>query len=292
MTEDIGNSNGSKDEGIKEAGTTKSVNGDAKNPVIKKSREKSVKYPYYSLKECFNYLSIVHKIGGRKGAQIGSILSEMNINSANNRRFSYLTSSSEIFGLIERSDQLIKPTELGILILFPPNGDSQKKQLLIQSFENSEVYSNIVTKYNETILPNRDLLRIEFYHLKIATNVLDIAVDSFIESAQYVGVLDENSRLLIPTNVPELEDLLGQGKPSPENSPPEPNGQKIPKVAKENPPKENPSDEKDDFEGKIDMVRFEVLTSTGLKAIVCMPSKCSKEDIEKIKKIVNAYGPD
>ena len=40
------------------------------------------------------------------------------------------------------------------------------------------------------------------------------------------------------------------------------------------------------------MVRFEVLTSTGLKAIVCMPSKCSKEDIEKIKKIVNAYGPD
>ena len=56
MTEDIGNSNGSeKMKEFKEAGTTKSVNGDAKNPVIKKSREKSVKYPYYSLKECFKF---------------------------------------------------------------------------------------------------------------------------------------------------------------------------------------------------------------------------------------------
>ncbi len=284
---DESDANVPKDNIAKETAALKGVNNERKEPAIKKSREKSVKYPYYSIEKCIDYLNIIHKIGGRKGAQIGSILSEMNINSPNNNRLSYLNSSSEIFGLIEKSDQTIKPTELGILILFPPNGEGQKKQLLIRSIKNSEIYANIIDKYNENILPNRDFLRTEFYHLKIAPAVLDQAVNSFIESIQYVSVLDEDNRLLIPPEITTvtstaMEKIYPQ---KPERTTLESDNQKISQMQTQL--KANlPSEE------KVDIVRFEVMTSTGLKATVCIPSKCSQEDIEKIKKIVSAYGPD
>ncbi len=81
------------------------------NETVKKSREKSVPYPANNLKECVEFLSIIHSIGGRKDAPIESILSKLNLTSADTKSYKYLVSSAEIFDLIEKTSVGIKPTE-------------------------------------------------------------------------------------------------------------------------------------------------------------------------------------
>ena len=82
---------------------------EAPDETTKKTREKSVRYPANSLKECVDFLSIVHSIGGRKEAPVESILSKLNLTSSETKSFKYLVSSAEIFGLIEKTPNGIKP---------------------------------------------------------------------------------------------------------------------------------------------------------------------------------------
>ncbi len=153
----------------------------------KKSREKSVNNPYFSLKDCVDYLSIIHEIGGKKEAPVESILSKLEVTSIHNRRFTYLTSSAENFSLIEKTNVGIKRTKIGTLILYPPSGEEQRKKLLIDAFKSPLLYQKILERYNNMILPNKEILKNIFYSLGIARIVLDNAVNSFIESAQYAN---------------------------------------------------------------------------------------------------------
>ena len=95
---------------------------------IKKTREKSVHYPANNLKDSVEFLSIVHSIGGRKDAPNESILSKLNLTSTETKSFKYIVSSAEIFGLIEKTNNGIKPTEAGTLILYPHGWRGTKKK--------------------------------------------------------------------------------------------------------------------------------------------------------------------
>ncbi len=244
----------------------------------KKSREKSVKYPFYSLKECLDYLSTIHEIAGKKEAPVESVLSRLNITSKNNRRFSYLTSSAEIFGLIEKTNVGLKPTEMGTLILYPPNGEVERKKLLGQAFKLPILYQKVIERYDKTILPNNDILKNIFYNLGIARIVLDNAVSSFLESAQYAGVLDSNNRL----NVSDIETSNETQKPQQQ----EPvNSIKLNQAA---PPSETPP-RTDVQEVEIGYDKFEITTSTGKKASIILPTDISKQDIDRLKKHLGVY---
>jgi len=242
----------------------------------KASREKSVKYPFYSLQECIDYLSIIHEIGGKKEAPIESVISKLGITSTHNRRYSYLTSSAENFGLIEKTKNGIKPTEIGTLILYPPNGEEQRKELLISAFKTPVLYQKIIERYNNTILPNREILKNIFYSLGIARIVLEYAVDSFVESARYANVLDSNSRLSITDtgigevpNQPQLPDS---------NYPPNNRVSEPPRAA------ERQSD--------IGIDKIEITTISGKKASILLPSDSTKEDIEKLIKLLRVFSPE
>jgi hypothetical protein len=118
-----------------------------------------------------------------------------------------------------------------------------------------------------------------FLHLGIAPKALDSAVDSFITSAQYANVIDSNNRLLLsgtekitlPTQ-PTESDSTGL-KPKSD----------FQQVSEE--PKES---QKND----IDFHKFEFITSTGKKAFVQIPIGCKKDDLEKLKKILDAMCGD
>lgn len=240
----------------------------------KKSREKSVRYPYYSLKDCIDYLSIIHEIGGKKEAPIESVLSKFNIESKNNRRLVYLTSSSEIFGLITKTNLGLKPTDIGTLILYPPHGDEQRRQLLIEAFQLPQIYQKIIERYDQTILPNRDILKNIFYSLGIARTVLDNAVDSFIESAQYANVLSDNRLLVNVSEEIKLPSSNGEERQSSE-----------PSLHSSKKPDPIPQELEDYY-------KLELPTSSGKRAVIQLPKECNKQDLEKLKKLLEAICGD
>jgi hypothetical protein len=241
----------------------------------KKTREKSVRYPANNLKECVDFLAIVHSIGGRKDAPIESILSKYNLTSPKTKSFRYLVSSAEYFGLIEKTSAGIKPTEAGTLILYPPGGEEQKRKMLIDAFRTPQLYQKVIEQYDNMILPNNDLLKNQFLQYGIAPKALDSAVDAFINSAQYANVIDSNNRLI----------LSGTDK-VPSTPPPEPDSasikpksdfQQLPPEPAELPKKET------------DYHRFEFITSAGKKASILLPSDSTRKDIEKLKGLLDVF---
>jgi hypothetical protein len=241
----------------------------------KKPREKSVRYPANSLKECVDFLSIIHSIGGRKDAPIESILSKLNLTSAETKSFRYLVSSAEIFGLTEKTNVGIKPTEVGTLILYPPDGEEQKRKLIIDAFRTPQLYQKVIERYDNMVLPNNDILKNVFLHLGIAPKALDSAVDAFINSAQYANVIDSNNKLLFSStdNVPPAQ-------------PPEPNNINLKPKSDfpQAPPGPTELPKKD-----TDYHRFELITSTGKKASVLLPSDSTRKDIEKLKGLLDVF---
>jgi hypothetical protein len=251
---------------------------DVPDEAMKKTREKSVRYPANNLKESVEFLSIVHSIGGRKDAPNESILSKLNLTSAETKSFKYIVSSAEIFGLIEKTNNGIKPTEIGTLILYPPGGEEQKRKLLIDAFRTPSLYQKIIERYDNMILPNNVILRNVFLHLGIAPKALDSAVDAFIESAQYANVIDSNNRLILsgadkfPSNQPSQPPESDSSKASPKSD-----SQQAPLESTELPKKD------------IGYHRFEFVTSTGKKASVLLPADSTRKDIDRLKGLLDVF---
>jgi len=260
-------------------------NQTSSDPSAKKSREKSVRYPAYSLEECVEFLRMVHTIGGKKEAPVESVLSKMKVSTPENKRYKYLTSSAEIFGLIKKTDTGITPTEIGTLILYPPDGEEQRKKLFIDAFKTPQVYQKIIERYNETILPNADILKNILYSLGIARNALDTAVNAFMSSAKFAGVLDQNNRLLPST--PETESASSQQQSSDDD-------QTTEKKKEPAPPSPNKTNTAQDESGKqdSDVFKFEIRTTSGKKASILLPKDWVKEDIELLIKLLRVFSPE
>ena len=245
---------------------------------IKKTREKSVRYPANNLKDSVEFLSIVHSIGGRKDAPNESILSKLNLTSTETKSFKYIVSSAEIFGLIEKTNNGIKPTEAGTLILYPPGGEEQKRKLLIDAFRAPSLYQKIIERYDNMILPNNVILRNVFLHLGIAPKALESAVDAFIESAQYANVIDSNNRLTLSGTDKSLSNQSPQ--------PPESDSLGVNLKSDFQQVSEEPSESQ---KKTMDFHKFELITSTGKKAYVQIPIGCKKDDSRKAKENFGCY---
>jgi hypothetical protein len=255
------------------------------DPSTKKSREKSVRYPAYGLEDCVEFLKMVHTIGGKKEAPVESVLSKLKVTTPENRRYKYLTSSAEIFGLIKKTNNGITPTEFGTSIIYPLNGEEQRKQLFLDAFNSPQVYQKIIERYKDTILPDIETLKPIFYNYGIAGNALDTAVNAFITSAKYAGALDQNNRLLPST----LENGI-----TPSHQPPSGESQSAEKPKEPVPPpltKTNTA--KDESEKQdSDVFRFEIPTANGKKASILLPKDWEKEDIDLLVKLLRVFSPE
>lgn len=259
---------------------------DSSDPSVKKSREKSVRYPAYSLEECVDFLKIVHTIGGKKEAPVESLLSKLKITTSDNRRYKYLTSSAEIFGLVKKTSNGITPTEFGLSIIYPINGDEQRKQLYLDAFNTPHVYQKIIERYKDMILPDVDALKPIFYNSGIAPNALDTAVNAFLASAKFAGILDQNNRLL--SSIPEGGLGSGQQQPPLED---DKSAEKQKGPAQQPPSKTNATQE-DSTKQDSDAYKFEIPTTSGKKANILLPKDWVKEDIELLIKILRALCPE
>jgi hypothetical protein len=253
---------------------------------VKKTREKSVRYPAYSLEECLDFLSMVHSIGGKKEAPVESILSKMDITTPDNKRYKYLTSSAEIYGLIKKTENGLTPTEFGTQILYPVDGVEQRKQLISDAFKTPQIYQRIIERYNETILPNPDILKNIFYNFGIARNALDTAVNAFMVSGKFAGLLDQNNRLL--SSVMENTQNTSSTQPKPPDDSPGTAKQ----TGQPQPPNETNATQTGLEKPDLDVYKYEIRTTSGKKASILLPKDWIKEDINVLIKLLHVFSPE
>jgi hypothetical protein len=258
---------------------------DSSDPSAKKSREKSVRYPAYGLEECVDFLKIVHTIGGKKEAPVESLLSKLKITTSDNRRYKYLTSSAEIFGLVKKTSNGITPTEFGLSILYPINGDEQRKQLYFEAFNTPQVYQKIIERYKDMILPDVDALKPIFYNSGIAPNALDTAVNAFLASAKFAGVLDQDNRLL--SSIPEKG-----ATPFKQHLPEDGQGMEKQKGPAQPPPSKTNVTQGESEKPEMDVIKNEIRTTSGKKASILLPKDWVKEDIETLIKLLRVFSPE
>ncbi len=158
-----------------------------------KRREKSVRYPYYDLKDSLDFAKMIDGIAGRKDAPISAILELMGIKTENNKKLNYKISSSEQFGLISKHNKSLAVTELARSIFFPTRGESQELQLLLEAFRSPPLYKKLIEQYEGKELP--ETLPNILYNFGVAQSKIKRAAKVFKQSALFAHALDENDKL-------------------------------------------------------------------------------------------------
>lgn len=156
----------------------------------KKGREKSVMYPAISLEDCVEFIKKVDKLGG-KAASYASVLSMMNLKSATTKSFRNRISASKQFGLLITEGQAVRLTDLARRIIYPSEGKRESDQLLVEAFGKPPLYEKLIERFAEKAVPERvQLGNILMNDYRIIRSVKDHAAQCFIESADYLGLLE------------------------------------------------------------------------------------------------------
>lgn len=167
-------------------------------------KERSVKYPYYGLSACLDFAALIDQLAGRAEASENAVLSALNINSPKNNSYTYKISSAVQFGLVEKKGTGIKITDTGRLILYPPEGEEQKKELIRQAFLAPPLYQKLYERYNRKHLP--PTLPNVLLDMGIARNKIDRTAKEFISSAHFAEILDDNNTLSLLNSNSEEKD--------------------------------------------------------------------------------------
>jgi len=155
----------------------------------KKPREKSALYPASSISDCYEFIKQIDSLGG-KSVAYASILSLMGLTSPTTRSFLNRIGASKQFGFITTGGSKAQLTDLARRILYPSNGESESKQLLIEAFGNPPLYAKLIERYQNKVVPLKShLSNILMNEYRIIKQVKDNAAGCFIESAEYLGLL-------------------------------------------------------------------------------------------------------
>ena len=160
-----------------------------KNISEKRSREKSALYPAVTISECYEFIKQIDSLGG-KAVSYASILGLLGLTSPTTKSFLIRISSSKQFGFITTGSSTAQLTDLAKRILYPSNGEAESKQLLIESFGNPPLYAKLIDRFkNKAVPPKSQLSNILLNEYRIIKQVKDNAAECFIESASYLGLL-------------------------------------------------------------------------------------------------------
>lgn len=155
----------------------------------KRSREKSALYPAITIEECYKFIGQIASLGG-KSVSYSSVLSLLGLSSPTTKSFLSKISASKQYGFITTGSSTIQLTDLARHILYPSNGESESKQLLIKALGNPPLYAKLIERYKDKAVPSKSLLsNILLNEYRIIMQVKDNAAECFIESVSYLGLL-------------------------------------------------------------------------------------------------------
>lgn len=160
-----------------------------KNTSEKRPREKSALYPAITISECYEFIRQIDSLGG-KAVPYASILGLLGLTSPTTKSFQNKISTSKQYGFITTGSSTAQLTDIAKRILYPSNGEAESKQLLIESFGNPPLYAKLIDRFKDKALPPKSQLsNILLNEYRIIKQVKDNAAECFIESASYLGLL-------------------------------------------------------------------------------------------------------
>ena len=160
-----------------------------KNAQSRKQREKSALYPAVTIAECYEFIKNIDSLGG-KSVSYATILGFLGLTSPSTKSFLNRIGASKQYGLITTGSSTAQLTDLAKRILYPNNGQSESRQLLIEAFANPPLYVKLIERFTDKALPPKNqLANILLNEYRIIKQVKDKAAECFIESAEYLGLL-------------------------------------------------------------------------------------------------------
>lgn len=242
------------------------------NKQSKSPRFRSVAYPSFTIQHCADLVTRIHKIFGNLTFTPRERLSkELNISDSH---LQTQLSSCVQFGLLElKSKEGYKPTPL-FTKLYRPTPNEKIEDAYLQAFQSPELYKGLIAQFNNQELPQEvGLAAILFRDYKVSDQASTAAAKIFVENAKFVNAINEDSQFKIPG--------------SDEND-------EIPFVEVITPP--NNSNSKDTFfllesQSKPPTleVKLPILLDDGKTINIPLPNGINKADLEKIKKVIDAY---
>lgn len=171
----------------------------------RKPYQRSSSYPPTSLKEALDFATLIDKLGENNVAE-KIILKTLNIANPNTQSFYRKTSAAKQFELLTVDNKSYSLTDRAKHILRPIDKAS-RDNLLVEAFLSPELYKTFYEKFRGKKIPETSIVANIFNHqFNIITNVSMGAAEAFIESAEFVGLLDDNH---------VLKDKDTVAKPSP-----------------------------------------------------------------------------
>lgn len=181
----------------------------------KKVREKSALYPAVTISECVEFIRQIDSLGG-KSVSYASILNLMGLTSPTTRSFLSRISASKQFGLITTGGSTAQLTDLARRILYPNEGESEARQLLIEAFENPPLYAKLIERFKDKAVPPKNQLsNLLMNEYRIIKQVKDNAADCFIESADYLGILKNGVLCMEIADTPQMGSYQLEDKTDP-----------------------------------------------------------------------------
>jgi hypothetical protein len=173
-----------------------------------KKGQRSSSYPSYTINYC---IELVTKIYTNFGSG-NYYASRADISKALNASEAYLqtqVSSANQYGLLEmKSGEGYKPSSLFVSI-YRPIDDNHKRQAIITAFKSPHLYTELISRFENQILPAESpLANILLHHHSIFDGANVKAASTFLENARDHGFISSDNVLLIegtPTSSPIYE---------------------------------------------------------------------------------------
>lgn len=257
--------------------------------------KRSRSYPYYSLEEALKLSRMIYEVGGNGMAPVESILSKMNIKSKQNKRYGYLTSSARQYGLIENIKGGFKVKQLAISILYPASDNDPNVSIgKIKAATNPELYREILSQYNGSILPKDEFLINNFIQKGILNNVAEIAVQAFLNTAVFAGILEEGGRVVINEKYfePDVNIKKSQVIKPNEKRKADKTLSKLIYDSSINEKSQNGISQIKEFKDINNVFNLEIPLNSGKKATISIPKDVTEEEINLIKNFIDAIKPN
>ncbi len=182
-------------------------------PSERPKRERSARYPGASLGEALEFAKAIDD-HGLDGTSAEAIATSMGFESIKTRTFSSRLSAARQFGLLVLEGNVYRLTGLTKRILYPVDAGTLPS-LYAEAFSSPALYSDLLERFQgRTLPPIESLANLLFHHHQITSSAKQGAAEAFVDSARFVGMLDQQGILRAAASTP-VTILAADSQPKP-----------------------------------------------------------------------------
>jgi len=167
---------------------------------MERRKQRSSSYPSYSIEYCIGLVAKIYSNfgGGSYYAKREEIAEVLKVSTGH---LQTQVSSANQYGLLElKTGQGYKPSKL-FLSIHKPVDAYEKSKALIEVFKSPPLYSALVEKFENDILPAElPLSNILLHHHNISEGANEKAASIFIENVKFLGFLNDENVFKIENN--------------------------------------------------------------------------------------------